>query len=142
MINVCEDLKSYKEIQEILDYLKESNRENDCISFIDNLIPTRTHNFITQFMHEMTNKTIARLLWGIIITADNDYKNIVWEEFTRQNYTNGLHYNVWDTVFHTALKTDWRKSEIDRKRKEKERKLKDLKEEIDRIERELENEKQ
>ena len=137
MINVCEDLKSYKEIQEILDYLKESDRERVYINFIDNLLYTRTRNFITQFMYEMTNKTIARLLWGIIITADNDYKNVVYEEFTRQNYNNGLHHNVWDDVFHKALKTDWRKLERDRKIKEKERELKDLKEEIDRIEKEI-----
>lgn len=89
-------------------------------------------------MYEMSNEIVARLLWGIIITATQDYKDVVWEEFTRQNYNNGLHHNVWDNVFHTALKTDRRKSERDRKRKEKEEKLK---EEIGRIERELENEK-
>lgn len=142
MLDVCEDLKGYKEIQEILDYLKESDREKVYIDFIDNLLYTRTRNFISYFMYEMSNETIARLLWGIIITADNDYKNVVYEEFTRQNYTNGLHYSVWDDVFHKALKTDWRKSERDRQRKEKERKLKKLKEEVGKIERELENEKQ
>ncbi len=122
MINVCEDLKNYKEIQEILDYLKEDDKENLYISFIGNLLSTRTYNFKTQFMYEMSNETIARLLWGIIITADNDYKDVVYEKFTRQNYSNGLHYSVWDTVFHKALKTDWRKLERDRKRKEKKRK--------------------
>lgn len=137
MINICEDLKSYKEIQEILDYLKDTDKEDDYIRFIDNIILTRTYDFITQFMYEMSNETIARLLWGVIITAENDYKEVVWNGFTKYS-----DYNVWGNIFHTALKTDWRKTERDRKRKEKEEKLKKLKEEIGRIERELENEKQ